>query len=155
MSNREPSEAAALASYGARSARKQHARELFRALPQRYDLLSAAFSFGQDPRWRSALVDAIAPRDGECVLDVATGTGMVAAELLSRSGCAVVGRGRFGATASRAALVVGTPTATSTANAPSTAPAASRRVLRLACDSARVTGASGGGIHTHLATRPR
>jgi len=90
MSNREPSEAAALASYGARSARKQHARELFRALPQRYDLLSAAFSFGQDPRWRRALVDAIAPRDGECVLDVATGTGMVAAELLSRSACTVV-----------------------------------------------------------------
>ena len=91
MSNREPSEAGALASSGARSARKQHARALFRALPQRYDMLSAAFSFGQDPRWRRALVDGIAPRDGECVLDVATGTGMVAAELLSRSACTVVG----------------------------------------------------------------
>src|SRR5213079_1817085 len=79
MSNREPSEAGALASSGARSARKQHARALFRALPQRYDRLSAAFSFGQDPRWRRALVDAIAPRDGECVLDVATGTELLAA----------------------------------------------------------------------------
>ncbi|MDQ6811116.1 MAG: class I SAM-dependent methyltransferase, partial [Actinomycetota bacterium] len=44
-----------------------------------------------DPRWRRALVSAIAPSAGERVLDVATGTGMVAAELLARSGCSVVG----------------------------------------------------------------
>jgi demethylmenaquinone methyltransferase/2-methoxy-6-polyprenyl-1,4-benzoquinol methylase len=37
------------------------------------------------------MVDAVAPRDGERVLDVATGTGMVAAELLSRADCEVVG----------------------------------------------------------------
>jgi demethylmenaquinone methyltransferase/2-methoxy-6-polyprenyl-1,4-benzoquinol methylase len=74
------------------SARKRQALELFRGLPRRYDLLSAALSFGQDPRWRRALVDAVAPRDGERVLDVATGTGMVAAELLARAGgCRVVG----------------------------------------------------------------
>ncbi|HEY1834262.1 MAG TPA: class I SAM-dependent methyltransferase [Solirubrobacteraceae bacterium] len=74
-----------------RSARKQEALELFRGLPRRYDMLSAAFSFWQDPRWRRALVDALAPGDGETILDVATGTGMVAAELLSRSDCRVVG----------------------------------------------------------------
>jgi demethylmenaquinone methyltransferase / 2-methoxy-6-polyprenyl-1,4-benzoquinol methylase len=74
------------------SARKRQALELFRGLPRRYDLLSAALSFGQDPRWRRALVDAVAPRDGERVLDVANGTGMVAAELLARAGgCRVVG----------------------------------------------------------------
>jgi demethylmenaquinone methyltransferase/2-methoxy-6-polyprenyl-1,4-benzoquinol methylase len=71
---------------------KRQALELFRGLPHRYDRLSAALSFHQDPRWRRALVDAIAPAGGERILDVATGTGMVAAELLARDGdCTVVG----------------------------------------------------------------
>jgi demethylmenaquinone methyltransferase / 2-methoxy-6-polyprenyl-1,4-benzoquinol methylase len=74
-----------------RSARKQEALELFRGLPRHYDALSAALSFWQDPRWRRALVDALAPADGQRILDVATGTGMVAAEVLGRSGCRVVG----------------------------------------------------------------
>jgi demethylmenaquinone methyltransferase/2-methoxy-6-polyprenyl-1,4-benzoquinol methylase len=73
------------------SARKREALELFSGLPARYDQLSAALSFWQDPRWRRALVDAVAPGDGERLLDVATGTGMVAAELLSRARCSVVG----------------------------------------------------------------
>jgi demethylmenaquinone methyltransferase / 2-methoxy-6-polyprenyl-1,4-benzoquinol methylase len=95
-----------------RSPRKRQALELFSGLPQRYDLLSAALSFGQDPRWRRELVRAIAPAPGERVLDVATGTGMVAAELL-RHGCSVVAldqspemlaaaRRRFGAGRERA-----------------------------------------------------
>jgi demethylmenaquinone methyltransferase / 2-methoxy-6-polyprenyl-1,4-benzoquinol methylase len=72
--------------------RKRQALELFRGLPRRYDLLSGALSLGQDPRWRRALVDALAPAPGARVLDVATGTGMVAAELLARRGdCTVVG----------------------------------------------------------------
>src|SRR6202048_1767849 len=73
------------------TALKRQALELFRGLPRRYDLLSAALSFGQDPRWRRALVSAVAPAPGERVLDVATGTGMVAAELLARADCSVVG----------------------------------------------------------------
>jgi len=60
-------------------------------LPRRYDELSAALSFWQDPRWRRALASEIAPRPGQRILDVATGTGMVAAELLGRADCAVVG----------------------------------------------------------------
>ncbi len=73
-------------------AHKREALELFRGLPRRYDLLSSLFSFGQDPRWRRALVTALAPAPGAHVLDVATGTGMVAAELLARhSDCTVVG----------------------------------------------------------------
>jgi demethylmenaquinone methyltransferase / 2-methoxy-6-polyprenyl-1,4-benzoquinol methylase len=70
---------------------KRQALELFRGLPRHYDLLSATLSFGQDPRWRRALVGAAAPARGERVLDVATGTGMVAAELISRWDCSVVG----------------------------------------------------------------
>jgi demethylmenaquinone methyltransferase / 2-methoxy-6-polyprenyl-1,4-benzoquinol methylase len=70
---------------------KRQAVELFRGLPRRYDVLSSALSFGQDPRWRRALVAAVAPAPGSHVLDVATGTGMVAAELLARGRCSVVG----------------------------------------------------------------
>ena len=72
------------------SPRKRHALELFSGLPQRYDRMGAALSFGQDPRWRRALVDALAPQPGQRVLDVATGTGLVAFEL-ARRGCQVVG----------------------------------------------------------------
>ncbi len=73
------------------TAGKREALELFRGLPRRYDALSSALSFGQDPRWRRALVAAVAPPPGARVLDVATGTGMVAAELLARGDCTVVG----------------------------------------------------------------
>src|ERR1700688_1921450 len=76
---------------GVTSTRKREALELFSGLPRHYDQLSAALSFWQDPRWRRALVDAVAPAGGERVLDVATGTGMVAAELLKRADCTVVG----------------------------------------------------------------
>jgi demethylmenaquinone methyltransferase / 2-methoxy-6-polyprenyl-1,4-benzoquinol methylase len=71
---------------------KRQAVELFSGLPSRYDKLSSWFSFGQDPRWRRALVAALCPPRDARVLDVATGTGMVAAELLARHGdCAVTG----------------------------------------------------------------
>jgi demethylmenaquinone methyltransferase / 2-methoxy-6-polyprenyl-1,4-benzoquinol methylase len=72
------------------SARKRHALELFTGLPARYDRMGAIMSFGQDPRWRRALVAAVDPRPGERVLDVATGTGMVAFEL-ARRGSEVTG----------------------------------------------------------------
>jgi demethylmenaquinone methyltransferase/2-methoxy-6-polyprenyl-1,4-benzoquinol methylase len=73
------------------STRKRHALELFRGLPRRYDLLSAWLSFGQDPRWRRALVRGLALARGARVLDVATGTGLVAAELLAHGAGSVVG----------------------------------------------------------------
>lgn len=48
-------------------------------------------SFGQDPRWRRTLVAAIDPHRGQRLLDVATGTGLVASELVRRGGCEVIG----------------------------------------------------------------
>jgi demethylmenaquinone methyltransferase/2-methoxy-6-polyprenyl-1,4-benzoquinol methylase len=72
------------------TARKREALELFSGLPRHYDALSAALSFWQDPRWRRALVSALDPAAGERIVDVATGTGMVAAELLARARFAAV-----------------------------------------------------------------
>jgi demethylmenaquinone methyltransferase/2-methoxy-6-polyprenyl-1,4-benzoquinol methylase len=65
------------------------ARELFAPIGPSYDRVGALLSFGQDPRWRRFLVSRL-PRDGGHVLDVATGTGLVAAEL-RRHGFRVTG----------------------------------------------------------------
>ena len=73
-----------------RSPRKRHALALFQGLPRHYDRMGALLSFGQDPRWRRALVNAVDPKPRERVLDVATGTGMVAVALARRSACEVV-----------------------------------------------------------------
>ncbi|HET8812793.1 MAG TPA: class I SAM-dependent methyltransferase [Gaiella sp.] len=67
----------------AESTRARHAQELFAPLGLRYDRMGALLSFGQDPRWRRFMVDRL-PRDGGQVLDVATGTGLVAEALLAR-----------------------------------------------------------------------
>src|SRR5439155_25178200 len=82
--------------------RKQHAIELFEELPGRYDELGAALSFWQDPRWRRAMVTAVDASPSERVLDVATGTGLVAAELVRRYGCTVAGLDQSAAMLGRA-----------------------------------------------------
>ena len=71
------------------SARTAHARALFAPLGSTYDRVGAVLSLGQDPLWRRFLVSRL-PGDGGHVLDVATGTGLVARELLRR-GFAVTG----------------------------------------------------------------
>ena len=74
------------------SERKRHARALFSGLPSTYDRMGALLSFGQDPRWRRFMVSRV-PMIGPSgrVLDVATGTGMVAREVVRRTGASVVG----------------------------------------------------------------
>jgi demethylmenaquinone methyltransferase / 2-methoxy-6-polyprenyl-1,4-benzoquinol methylase len=63
------------------SERGSHAKSLFAPLGPTYDRVGAILSFGQDPRWRRFLAGRL-PRDGGHVLDVATGTGLVAQELV-------------------------------------------------------------------------
>jgi demethylmenaquinone methyltransferase/2-methoxy-6-polyprenyl-1,4-benzoquinol methylase len=72
------------------SPRKRHALDLFGGLPRHYDRMGAVLSFGQDPLWRRALVRAVDAQPGQRVLDVASGTGMVAVALARRSACEVV-----------------------------------------------------------------
>ncbi|MFI5258049.1 MAG: class I SAM-dependent methyltransferase [Candidatus Limnocylindrales bacterium] len=66
-------------------------KRIFTGIAASYGRVATVLSLGQDPRWRRALVDAIDARPTERVLDVATGTGMVAQALHDRYGCAVVG----------------------------------------------------------------
>lgn len=74
-----------------RSALNEQARRLFAPLGPTYDRYGALLSFGQDPRWRRFLVSRVGAGRDDVVLDVATGTGAVAAELVRRTGCFVVG----------------------------------------------------------------
>jgi demethylmenaquinone methyltransferase / 2-methoxy-6-polyprenyl-1,4-benzoquinol methylase len=67
------------------------ARTLFAPLGPTYDRYAAVLSFGQDPRWRRFLVSCVDVGPSATVLDVATGTGAVARELLAQRRCTVVG----------------------------------------------------------------
>ena len=67
------------------------ARTLFAPLGPTYDRYAAVLSFGQDARWRRFLVSRVDAGPRDTVLDVATGTGAVARELLATKGCNVVG----------------------------------------------------------------
>jgi demethylmenaquinone methyltransferase/2-methoxy-6-polyprenyl-1,4-benzoquinol methylase len=67
------------------------AKELFAPLGPSYERYATLLSYGQDPRWRRFLVSRVDAGPGDRVLDVATGTGMVARELVRQKGCTVVG----------------------------------------------------------------
>jgi demethylmenaquinone methyltransferase/2-methoxy-6-polyprenyl-1,4-benzoquinol methylase len=67
------------------------ARTLFAPLGPTYDRYAALLSFGQDPRWRRFLVSRLDVGQRDTVLDVATGTGAVARELITQKSCTVVG----------------------------------------------------------------
>src|ERR671924_1561051 len=67
------------------------ARTLFAPLGPTYDRYAALLSLGQDPRWRRFLVSRVEAEPSDTVLDVATGTGAVARELIRQKRCTVVG----------------------------------------------------------------
>ena len=56
-------------------------QSMFDRVAARYDLANSIFSAGYDRHWRRVAVAAVDPRPGEVVLDVAAGTGALAAEL--------------------------------------------------------------------------
>jgi demethylmenaquinone methyltransferase / 2-methoxy-6-polyprenyl-1,4-benzoquinol methylase len=70
------------------------ARRIFSGIGATYERAGAALSFGQDARWRARLVDSLRAEPGDVVLDVATGTGLVARAVSERYGCEVVGLDR-------------------------------------------------------------
>src|SRR2546421_385099 len=70
------------------------ARRIFSGIGASYERAGALLSFGQDARWRARLVDSVRAAPGDVVLDVATGTGLVARAVSERYGCDVVGLDR-------------------------------------------------------------
>jgi demethylmenaquinone methyltransferase / 2-methoxy-6-polyprenyl-1,4-benzoquinol methylase len=75
------------------SERTRHAGALFSGLGPGYDRMGAILSFGQDARWRRFLVSRIVP-NRPLVLDVATGTGLVAREIVDARIGKVIGLDR-------------------------------------------------------------
>jgi demethylmenaquinone methyltransferase/2-methoxy-6-polyprenyl-1,4-benzoquinol methylase len=66
------------------------ARRLFTPLPGRYDLLAELLSFGQNAAWRREMVGKAVRENPDLLLDVATGTGGVARQIVRRSSASVV-----------------------------------------------------------------
>jgi demethylmenaquinone methyltransferase/2-methoxy-6-polyprenyl-1,4-benzoquinol methylase len=66
-------------------------RALFTGVARRYDRPAEALSLGGYGRWRRGLVRAMGVRRDAVVLDVATGTGLIARDVWRRYGCRVVG----------------------------------------------------------------
>ncbi|HXQ62251.1 MAG TPA: class I SAM-dependent methyltransferase [Acidimicrobiales bacterium] len=83
------------------------AQRLFSPLPERYDRLAEVLSFGQNGRWRRALVDHVVEASPGLVLDVATGPAGVALQIAARTGARVVGVDVTEAMLRRARLNVG------------------------------------------------
>jgi demethylmenaquinone methyltransferase/2-methoxy-6-polyprenyl-1,4-benzoquinol methylase len=70
--------------------KRRYVRSLFATIADRYDFITIALSYGQDRRWKRRLVALAAPRAGQRVLDLATGTGDLAFAAAAR-GARVVG----------------------------------------------------------------
>jgi demethylmenaquinone methyltransferase / 2-methoxy-6-polyprenyl-1,4-benzoquinol methylase len=66
------------------SSDREKAPEIFAGIAPQYSWMGAIWSFGQDGRWRRAMVHAINVPPGSLVLDVAAGTGLVSRELAAR-----------------------------------------------------------------------
>jgi len=61
--------------------RRELARAIFAQIAPQYSMVGAAMSLGQDGRWRRAMVERVNAMPGSLVLDVASGTGLVARHL--------------------------------------------------------------------------
>jgi len=71
-------------------ARAAQIRSMFTRIVPRYDLVNSTMTFGMDRRWRRATIAMVQPHDA-VALDVATGTGELAFELMRQGARRVVG----------------------------------------------------------------
>ena len=61
-------------------AKARYVRSLFSKVPLEYDILLTLLTFAQDKRWRAYVVNQTGAMNHKRILDVATGTGLLAAE---------------------------------------------------------------------------
>jgi len=61
-------------------------RGVFTSVASRYDVMNDAMSLGIHRLWKDAMMDWLAPRPGQRLLDVAGGTGDIAFRFLQRAG---------------------------------------------------------------------
>src|SRR6266436_2211390 len=65
-------------------------RDMFAAIVPRYDTINTIMTLGLDRRWRRVAVAMASPR-GTVALDIATGTGELAFELVRQGARSVIG----------------------------------------------------------------
>ncbi len=67
-------------------------RDVFTSVAGKYDIMNDVMSGGAHRLWKDAMMDWLAPRDGQSLIDVAGGTGDIAFRFLKRApgGAAVV-----------------------------------------------------------------
>jgi demethylmenaquinone methyltransferase/2-methoxy-6-polyprenyl-1,4-benzoquinol methylase len=73
-------------SFKSASEKREYVNTMFARIAHRYDLMNRVMTGGQDVRWRQLMVCEAALPPGGCFLDVATGTGDVAFEVLRQAG---------------------------------------------------------------------
>jgi ubiquinone/menaquinone biosynthesis methyltransferase len=66
------------------AAKSRYVQGLFATIADRYDLITAVLSYGQDARWKAKLVSIADVRKGERALDLAAGTGDIAFAIAAR-----------------------------------------------------------------------
>ncbi len=66
-------------------------RGVFESVASRYDLMNDLMSGGVHRLWRAAMIDWLNPRPGQCLVDVAGGTGDIAFRVIERVGVARAG----------------------------------------------------------------
>ncbi|HLI10074.1 MAG TPA: bifunctional demethylmenaquinone methyltransferase/2-methoxy-6-polyprenyl-1,4-benzoquinol methylase UbiE [Alphaproteobacteria bacterium] len=89
VSREEGGETEAEADFGFRKvpriAKSRLVRDVFDRVATRYDLMNDLMSGGVHRLWKGAMIDWLAPRPGQRLLDVAGGTGDIAFRLLART----------------------------------------------------------------------
>jgi demethylmenaquinone methyltransferase/2-methoxy-6-polyprenyl-1,4-benzoquinol methylase len=73
-------------SFDSASEKRRYVNTMFARIAHRYDLMNRVMTGGQDVRWRQLMVREAALPPGGRFLDVATGTGDVAFEVLRQAG---------------------------------------------------------------------
>jgi demethylmenaquinone methyltransferase/2-methoxy-6-polyprenyl-1,4-benzoquinol methylase len=82
-----------MADHGEHVQAQEHARRIramFGRIARRYDRMNRLITFGRDRAWRTAAAEAAAVGPRRRALDIATGTGVLAREVLRREPAAIV-----------------------------------------------------------------
>ncbi len=61
--------------------KKDQVTQMFNNIAVRYDALNTFFTMGIDNNWRTKVIDKLAPHNPQRILDIATGTGVLAIRL--------------------------------------------------------------------------
>jgi len=73
------------------SQQKENVGKMFDKIAKRYDLINHILSFGMDRLWRKKMVSLIPKVDNAYIIDIATGTGDLAIELLALNPKKIIG----------------------------------------------------------------